>query len=637
MTATKLHGLAALSTLEIPMQDGQVDWDALSVEELHQVARGVVEHLEEREPSAPTDGILERSVQLEETARAIVPLQHRYAGLLEDAYSTPKFRSTIGLPKGKTPFRDANDFIAKTHGLRAFEATGRLKLSRHLTPVRASDPLRDGELEIGAMRYPLLGALQKQGKLHPSKLTTAVNMLTELDAQAVLAGKDPDFRNKLQTVVERDLVDKIEHTTPEEFSRYASRRKTDLITSMDPPDQQFTTAQTEAMHNLRSVGPVRGNPGAQKWELIADAELNELLATLSAIVNNPRVETGTAGSTDRAEQSAEEPVSDRRTRGQRSMHALRDALKFTIANLENTDLPGTNGNHTELVVLTDYPTLVQHLRDEVKHLLPEIEASRREYLIQVLAQKQLEVQPEASTSSHSADADDTDGDRNTAGQGAGPGSASSDHEAAGTLLNFPSGAVHDDEATVIPSDVTRGESGAASGVSANSQGAEVVRLPAAKTTNLREVLDDRNLDRLQPRIGQGIYTAYYPPEIILRLLCDVSVSPVTLTGDRQVLSVGRKQRQFRTHIRRAIMARDRGCTVPGCHWPAAWCETHHIAFWSQEGETSIDNGITLCSHHHQALHARALSIEKVNGVVKFIQHPLIDPSGLPRHNYFWQS
>ncbi|HEY4556871.1 MAG TPA: HNH endonuclease signature motif containing protein, partial [Enteractinococcus sp.] len=124
---------------------------------------------------------------------------------------------------------------------------------------------------------------------------------------------------------------------------------------------------------------------------------------------------------------------------------------------------------------------------------------------------------------------------------------------------------------------------------------------------------------------------------ILRLLCDVSVSPVTLTGDRQVLSVGRKQRQFRTHIRRAILARDRGCTVPGCHWPAAWCEMHHINFWSNEGETSIENGITLCSHHHQALHAKTLEIQIIDGVVKFIQHRLIDPSQQPRQNYFWQN
>jgi hypothetical protein len=640
MTTTQLSGLAALEALKVPVKDGHIQWDALSSEEVHQVVRNLFEHLDTNEPNEPTDGILERSIQLEETIRAITPLQHRYAGLLEDAYSTPKLRATVGLSQGKTPFRDANDFIAKTHGLRAFEATGRLKLSRHLTPARASDPSRDSDIDIGTTRYPLLGALQAQGKLHPSKLSTAVNMLTSLDEHAVTAGKDRAFRNQLQEVVESDLADKIEHTTPEEFSRYVSRRKADLIAAMDPPAQQFTTAQTEAMHNLRHVGPVRGNPGANKWELVADAELNELLSTLASFANNPRTNSDFTEPTDSEEESADDALPDKRTRGQRTMHALRDALKFSVANLQHTDLPGTNGNHTELVVLTDYPTLIQHLRDEVKHLLPDVEASRREYLIEVLSQMQLEAQGETPflpNDGSEADAPSRQGgsdDGKNASENESSGDASADRALA-AVLDFPTGATNDLE-DVSPSTGPAGVSEPESRPTKPEE-AGVVRFPPPKTTNLSEIFGDQNLDRLQPRIGQGIYTDYYPPEIILRLLCDVSVSPVTLTGDRQVLSVGRKQRQFRTHIRRAILARDRGCTVPGCHWPAAWCEMHHINFWSNDGETSIDNGITLCSHHHQALHAKTLEIRIIDGVVKFIQHRLIDPSQQPRQNYFWQN
>ncbi|MDN5743380.1 MAG: HNH endonuclease, partial [Yaniella sp.] len=130
---------------------------------------------------------------------------------------------------------------------------------------------------------------------------------------------------------------------------------------------------------------------------------------------------------------------------------------------------------------------------------------------------------------------------------------------------------------------------------------------------------------------------YIPPDTILRMMCNVSVSPVTLTGQRQVLSIGRKQRQFTEAIRRAILARDRGCAVPGCHWPAAWCELHHITYWSNNGETSTENGLMMCSHHHKALHANMLQIERVNGEVRFKLHPLIDPAQEPRQNYFWQN
>ncbi|MDN6358273.1 MAG: HNH endonuclease [Yaniella sp.] len=501
--------------------------------------------------------MLQRSLKFEETVRALSPLQHRFAGLLQDAFNDPKLRETVDLSEGKTPFRDANDLIAKTHGLRAYEASGRTKIAAAMTPARASDPERDENIVVGQTKLPLLGALQAKGTLHPTKLSSALNMLEQLDKEAESAGKDQNFRQRLRTVIEKDLASKIEHTTPEEFGRYVGRRKKDVLASIDPPDKNFTPRQTEAMHNVWCEGPVRGNPDAYKWSIIVDAEGNEVLSTVESLANNPRAKD-------------EDDDFDSRTRGQRSMHAIRDALKFALANIENSNLRGSSGAHSQVVVLADYPTLMQHLRTELAELLPDITAVKREQLLAYLAEAEL-----ANTSAESA---------------------------------------VDDE----------------------GEGAEIV-FPPPKTTNLNEVLNDENLDRLQPRISQGIYTPYIPPDTILRMMCNVSVSPVTLTGQRQVLSIGRKQRQFTEAIRRAILARDRGCAVPGCHWPAAWCELHHITYWSNNGETSTENGLMMCSHHHKALHANMLQIERVNGEVRFKLHPLIDPAQEPRQNYFWQN
>jgi len=597
---TQPSGIALLETVNVPVVDGQIDWNALSAEELHHVIQGAIQQLEALEPSEPTDGVLERSVELEETARALAPLQHHYAGLVEDAFHNPALRSTIGLGKGKTPFRDTKDLLAKTHGLRAFEATGRLKLARTLTPARSTDPDRDDNVAVGETKYPLLGALQARGKLHPSKLATAVNMLDDIDDHADTAGKDQTFRNRLRDVVEQDLIDKIEHTTPEEFSRYVSRRKSDLVAAMDPPDKQFTTAQTQAMHTLRCDGPVRGNPNAHKWTFITDAEGNEALHAIAALANNPRTKTTDRDSEDLQPSDASEVPqqgpADRRSRGQRAMHALRDALKFTLGRLEDTDLPGTGGNHTQLVVLADYPTLLQHLRNELADLLPEIKSAQRERLLQLLVQLQV------TEEDHPQDD--------------------------GKVIDLPAEHVKNSSAQpskAPPDAVAQGPPGS------------VTRMRPPKTTDVAEVLNAEDLNRLQSRVAQGIYTQYYPPEILLRLLCDVSVSPVTLTGDRQVLSVGRKQRQFPEAIRRAILARDRGCAVPGCHWPAAWCELHHITYWSRGGETSTDNGVLLCAHHHQSLHANNLRIEFSDGQWQFVQHPWIDSTQQSRSNYFWQN
>ena len=581
MTQTTAPPLNPFEMLDSHIADGRVDWESLSTEQLHDLIRGARQRIDELEPDEPTEGLLQRSLMLEETARSFAPLQHRYTGLLKDAFDTPKFRTTVDLPKGKTPFRDATDMVAKTHGLRAYEASGRAKIAAAMTPIRPCDPGRDETVAVGETKLPLLGAIQAQGNIHPSKLSSALNMINAVDQEAVAAGKDREYRDDLRRVIEKDLVGKIEDTSPEEFSHYVSNKKKDLLASIDPPDKKFTESQTDAMHNAWCEGTVRGNQNAYKWVIITDAEGNEAFKTIEATANNPRAK------------DEEEQEFDSRTRGQRSMHAFRDAIKFALANISNSDLRGASGAHTQMVVMADYPTLMEGIRQELAELLPDIGAEQRERLLGMLAEAEL----------------------------------------AKELGDYPA----DDEADhlgIVPAEDTTLTDNAAQELAPDGG---VVTLSHPKTTDVSAILHDDNLDRLQPRISQGIYTPYIPPDALLRMLCDVSVSPVTLTGRRQVLSIGRKQRKFSEPLRRAILARDRGCAVPGCHWPAAWCELHHIIAWSQNGETSVENGTLMCSHHHQALHAKMLDVVRVDGEIRFILHPLIDPAQQPRKNYFRQS
>jgi hypothetical protein len=34
----------------------------------------------------------------------------------------------------------------------------------------------------------------------------------------------------------------------------------------------------------------------------------------------------------------------------------------------------------------------------------------------------------------------------------------------------------------------------------------------------------------------------------------------------------------------------------------SWCDAHHITPWNRGGNTSIDNGVLLCRHHHTMIH-----------------------------------
>ena len=92
-----------------------------------------------------------------------------------------------------------------------------------------------------------------------------------------------------------------------------------------------------------------------------------------------------------------------------------------------------------------------------------------------------------------------------------------------------------------------------------------------------------------------------PIETVRRLTCDGSVVEVVESVDGAPLSVGRKQRTIPAHIRRALWARDRGCAFPGCHH-TRFVDAHHVKHWAQGGDTSLDNLVLLCGHHHRLTH-----------------------------------
>jgi Domain of unknown function (DUF222) len=86
------------------------------------------------------------------------------------------------------------------------------------------------------------------------------------------------------------------------------------------------------------------------------------------------------------------------------------------------------------------------------------------------------------------------------------------------------------------------------------------------------------------------------------ITCDSTVGIVTVDGAGAPLDVGRNERLFTTAIRKGLAVRDGGCAHPGCGRPVSWCDAHHITPWACGGNTSIDNGVLLCRHHHTAIH-----------------------------------
>ena len=136
-----------------------------------------------------------------------------------------------------------------------------------------------------------------------------------------------------------------------------------------------------------------------------------------------------------------------------------------------------------------------------------------------------------------------------------------------------------------------------------------------------EQLARRNLAGVQSESRQNAYRVYIhldtgggwltgrprlPRHLIDKITCDGILQPVWET-DGVPVSVGRSQRVVPRRTRRLVLDRDRGCRVPGCG-ATRGLDVHHLWHWADGGPTDLDNLVTLCSRHHDALHRGDIAI-----------------------------
>jgi hypothetical protein len=98
------------------------------------------------------------------------------------------------------------------------------------------------------------------------------------------------------------------------------------------------------------------------------------------------------------------------------------------------------------------------------------------------------------------------------------------------------------------------------------------------------------------------------PATAKRLGCDASVVAM-VERDGVPLSVGRRTRSIPPSMRRALIARDGHCQFPGCE-RRRFVDGHHIIPWFLGGETSLDNLVLLCRHHHGCMHEGGFSMAR---------------------------
>jgi hypothetical protein len=109
-------------------------------------------------------------------------------------------------------------------------------------------------------------------------------------------------------------------------------------------------------------------------------------------------------------------------------------------------------------------------------------------------------------------------------------------------------------------------------------------------------------------------------ETLRKVACDCGLVAALGGGP----DVGRRTRSIPPALRRALMARDRGCVFPGCTH-TRFLHGHHIRHWLHGGETSLGNIVLLCTRHHVLVHEGGWSVERgADGALLFRR-----PSGEP--------
>src|SRR6476620_5288216 len=88
---------------------------------------------------------------------------------------------------------------------------------------------------------------------------------------------------------------------------------------------------------------------------------------------------------------------------------------------------------------------------------------------------------------------------------------------------------------------------------------------------------------------------------LLRIADEAEIWPTIIDEHVVPLALGRSRRLASAGQTMALIARDGGCSFPGCAHPPQWCDRHHILDWILGGLTDLENLTLLCRYPHTRL------------------------------------
>ncbi len=145
-------------------------------------------------------------------------------------------------------------------------------------------------------------------------------------------------------------------------------------------------------------------------------------------------------------------------------------------------------------------------------------------------------------------------------------------------------------------------------------------------------VDEADLAR---RTGHAVTTTggLISTPTLLDMAGQADVYPTVLSTDGVPLKLGRSRRLASRRQTIALIARDVGCSFPGCAHSAEYCERHHVVPWIDGGATDLDNLTLLCVYHHHNFLSRGWTV-RINerGLPEWLPPRWVDPERKPMIN-----
>ncbi|HET9052143.1 MAG TPA: DUF222 domain-containing protein [Candidatus Dormibacteraeota bacterium] len=125
-----------------------------------------------------------------------------------------------------------------------------------------------------------------------------------------------------------------------------------------------------------------------------------------------------------------------------------------------------------------------------------------------------------------------------------------------------------------------------------------------------------SVDRLRGEAGapaaQLDWAGPVTMETARRMICDARITTVVVDERGEPRVVGPEVEVVPFWLRRALVVRDGGCVMPGCHARPGYCDGHHLVPLLDGGATALGNLALLCRRCHRRVHEDGMNLRRTD-------------------------